>query len=293
MSMWCYQSGEWLAQPSVPFDDLGFVWGVTVVERLRTFAGRLFRAEHHLARLRRSLEIVDLDAPVICREVERASIECVERNYGQVDTGGDLNIVVVVTPGRPADRRPLVCVQAFPVPFSDWAHQYEEGVELCVSQIRQVPQSCWPAELKCRSRMHYYLADLQARKKSPRARALLLDQEGYVGETTTANVLIYRSQEGLVTPPRDRVLPGVTLGATEELAARLGIPFRERLITPDQLAAADEVLMVSPSICVLPIVCCDGRPIRDGQPGPIYRQLLDAWNALVGLDVADQARRQA
>jgi branched-chain amino acid aminotransferase len=51
--------------------------------------------------------------------------------------------------------------------------------------------------------------------------------------------------------------------------------------------------MASTSVCVLPIVECDGQQIGNGKPGPIYRQLLSAWSELVGLDIAQQARRFA
>ncbi len=41
--------------------DAGFVQGTAVAEQVRTFAGRLFHLEDHLARLQRSLEIVGVD----------------------------------------------------------------------------------------------------------------------------------------------------------------------------------------------------------------------------------------
>jgi branched-chain amino acid aminotransferase len=49
-------------------------------------------------------------------------------------------------------------------------------------------------------------------------------------------------------------------------------------------------MLTSTSVCLLPIVECDGKPIGDGRPGPVYNQLLKAWSDMVGLDVAAQAR---
>ena len=43
------------------------------------------------------------------------------------------------------------------------------------------------------------------------ARAVLLDADGNVAETTTANVLVVRDGEGLVSPPREHILAGVSL----------------------------------------------------------------------------------
>jgi branched-subunit amino acid aminotransferase/4-amino-4-deoxychorismate lyase len=141
--------------------------------------------------------------------------------------------------------------------------------------------------------MHYYLADKRAGQRQPGARAILLDQEGYVAESTTANVLIYREHEGLSTPPDDHVLVGISLGVVHELAGRLGIPFMRRRITPDELRSADEVMLASTSVCLLPVVECDGQKIGAGRPGPTFGRLLTAWGELVGVDIAAQARKFA
>ena len=66
-----------------------------------------------------------------------------------------------------------------------------------------------------------------------------------------------------------------------------------RPLTVEELRTADEALLASTSICVLPIVECDGQPISGGHPGPIYRRLLAAWGELVGIDIAQQAQRFA
>ena len=70
-----YQNGQWIDAGllSVAVDDLGFEMGVTVVERLRTFAGQPYCVEQHIARLRRSLEIVDWDAAALASEAQQAS----------------------------------------------------------------------------------------------------------------------------------------------------------------------------------------------------------------------------
>jgi branched-subunit amino acid aminotransferase/4-amino-4-deoxychorismate lyase len=141
--------------------------------------------------------------------------------------------------------------------------------------------------------MHFYLADREASAKQSGARAILLDQDGFVAEATTANVVIFRGAEGFVSPPHDNILVGVSLGVVEELAARINVPFITRRIAVDELCSADEALLTSTSICALPIVECNGRPIAGGKPGPTYRRLLSAWNDLVGLDIANQARHYA
>jgi branched-subunit amino acid aminotransferase/4-amino-4-deoxychorismate lyase len=288
-----YLNGEWVPSSDlrITVNDLGFLLGATVTERLRTFRGKVFRLEEHLARLRSSLDILGLNSGSITSKVEHAVPEFLRRNQGLIDPGDDWAIIVFATPGSVERGQPTVCVHGYPLPFGQWASQFETGVHVVVSQHRQVPTTCWPAELKCRSRMHYYLADREAAAQRPGARAIVLDQDGFVAESTTANIIVYREDEGLVSPPHEHILFGVSLGVVKELAAKLNIPYIMRPLTVDELCSADEVMLASTSICVLPIVECNGGSIGGGQPGPVYRRLLAAWSDLVGIDIAAQARR--
>ena len=291
-----YLNGVWIDSQklSVPVDDLGFLLGATVVERMRTFAGQVFRADAHLRRLQQSLKIVGWNAPELCQQVSTAIDELIHRNAPLFQQGDDWTVVVFITPGKtPAATRPTVCVHGQPLPFHQWAQQFRTGLAAVVTDVRQVPGNCWPAELKCRSRMHYYLADRQAEATTPGARAILLDQSGHVGEASTANVAAFFADRGLVTPRLAHVLPGISRQVLFELATSLGIAHTEDDLLPEQLAAADEIFLTSTSSCLLPVVQLNGQPVGTGAPGPIFQRLLAAWSELVGVDIEAQAVRLA
>jgi branched-subunit amino acid aminotransferase/4-amino-4-deoxychorismate lyase len=296
----CYLNGQWVDRTELALgvDDLGVLQGVAVSERLRTFAGRVFRQDDHLRRLRRSLEIVRIPDGDVCRQVEALLPEVVRRSGVALPPGDDLTIVLFVTPGSPASgaqlagSQPTVCIYARPLPFSDWVERYAEGERLITSSVRQVPPECWPVALKCRSRMHYYLADLEAADRDPAARALLVDHEGFVSEASTANILMVQGGT-LVSPRLEKILPGVSLQAVRELADELGIPFEFRDVAPGELREAHEVLLASTSPCLLPVTGCDGQPIGGGEPGAVFDQLIRAWGAQTGVDIIQQARQFA
>ena len=175
-----YLNGAYVdpSQLTIAINDMGFVMGATVSERLRTFGGQLFRWEAHLDRLTHSLEVVGLDFPEHRQELMAVATKLVEQNHSLLDPADDLGLCILVTPGvgHPDERKPTVCLYTYPLPFQDWLPWYRQGAKLIVSQVRQVPARCWPGDLKCRSRMHYYLADREAAQQQPGARALLLDQ---------------------------------------------------------------------------------------------------------------------
>jgi len=287
------------SQLAVPVNDTGFVMGTTVAEQMRTFNGTVFHVQEHLDRLAQSLWLLGIDPGLTMDELARVSCDLVARNHRLLAPGDDLGVSVFVTPGPYASYagsdsvRPLVCVHTYSLPFRLWADKYRTGQSLAVSDVRQVPPSCWSPELKCRSRMHYFLADRQVAARQGDARALLLDQQGFVTEASTANVLVYRRGQGLLSPPREKVLRGISMAVVTELAAELGIAFDCRDLRPEDVATADEVLLTSSPFCLLPVTRFDGQPIAAGQPGEVYERLLAAWSTRVGLDIAAQAARFA
>ena len=293
-----YLNGELLpeSQLTLPVYDLGFVQGVAVSEQLRTFGGELFRLDEHLRRLGRSLEIVGLSEQFSLPQLADAAKTLVAKNRTRLHAADDLGLSLFVTPGpyptfAPANSGGVtVGMHTYPLPFHLWADKYLQGQQLVVSRVRQVPDVCWPPELKCRSRMHYYLADREAASAVPDARAILLNGDEEVLETSTANIIAYVPGSGLISPPREAILPGVSVAVVEQLAAQLGLPFLHRTLSVNELNAADEVLLTSTSPCVWHVAAVNQQPIGNG-PGAVFRQLLAAWSELVGVDIQGQAAR--
>jgi branched-chain amino acid aminotransferase len=295
-----YLNGRYVpvSQAAIPVTDGGFVQGVTVAEQLRTFGGKLFRLEQHLGRLSRSLAIVGIELGMPVAKLGDVARELAAQNHALLQPGDDLGLSMFVTPGpystfagSGVPLGPTVGIHTYPLPFQLWHEKYERGESLVVTDVMQVPSACWPTELKCRSRMHYYLADKAARAKEPGARALMLEERGFVTEASTANILVYYRDVGLVSPPKEMILPGVSAAVVEELAGSLRIPFSFRSLTVDDVAAADEALLCSTSPCIWPVTKLDGRPIGNGEPGEIARRLLATWSELVGVNIAAQAAR--
>jgi branched-chain amino acid aminotransferase len=299
---WCDGADVPQHRLAIPPGDAGFVLGASVTEQLRTFHGRLFLPDDHGARLRRSLDAVGTDPGFAVPEILAAAQRIATHNHAAVARGGgadgDLGVVIFVTPGDLAAQhggrpgRPRSVVHSFPLAFPLWADAYEAGVALRMVSVRQVPDACWPMHVKVRSRLHYHLADREAHAAEPGSRAVLSHLDGRISETSTANIAIVVAGS-VVTPPSADALGGVSLAHTRRLAARLGIAWHERSLSTADLAAADEILLTSTPNCILPATRYDGRPVGTGGPGPVYRRLLDAWSADVGLDIVAQARHHA
>ena len=55
------------------------------------------------------------------------------------------------------------------------------------------------------------------------------------------------------------------------------------------VVTADEAFFTSTPYCLLPATRINGITIGDGVPGPITRRLLEAWSAMVEVDIVKQA----
>ena len=281
---------------ALPVGDGGFVLGATVTEQLRTFRGTLFLPDDHGRRLAHSLAVVGIEPGWPIADLLAAATAIATHNHALAAAGDDLGLVIFATPGDLAAQhdgragRPRVAIHTFPLAFGLWAEAFTRGVALRTVSVTQVPDSCWPLAAKVRSRLHYHLADREAHAAEPGARAIIAHADGRISETSTANVAVVVDGH-VLTPPASDALGGVSLACARRLAQGLGIPWAEQSLTAADLAAADEILLTSTPSCILPATAFNGRSVGTGAPGPVCQAILRAWNALVGLDIADQARQ--
>lgn len=86
----------------------------------------------------------------------------------------------------------------------------------------------------------------------------------------------------LLTPPLDAgILEGITRDAVIELAREAGREVREMALTRHDVYSADECFLTGSAAEAIPVVKVDDRPIGDGKPGPVTRDLIERFHALV------------
>ena len=290
------------SQTQLPVTDLGLVMGASVTEMARTFGFQPFRLSDHIERLFRSMRHVRFKIDLTEDGLSDLVHEMVEHNSKLVPAGHDLGISCFVTAGtsltyvglwgQETARKPTVCVHTFPLPFELWDAKYTDGQHVVIPSTRAIPTECLDPKLKSRSRMHWYLADEQARMVDPNAIALVLDQDGNVAETSTANFFIVQGRV-IITPTSRNTLIGVSQCMVEELAADCGYRFERRDFQPYDVINADEAFTASTPYCMLSVTRINQQPIGLGAPGPVYRTLLQAWSEAVGCDILNQMQTGA
>lgn len=292
-----YFNGEFLPESKVciSFRDRGFNLGDAVFDAERTFAGEIFRLKAHIDRLYRSLEKASIDPGLTPQEMTDITQETVARNLPLLGPGEDYWVMQRVTRGLNVVGGELwqstgatVIVECTPLPLRARAPMLRDGLDVFTPSLRRVPPESLDPNIKSHNYLNLVMADLEVRDRSSHAWAILLDTRGYVSEGIGSNVFFVQDGE-LLTPKAAYVLPGVSRAVVLELAAAEGIPVRETEISPEQARDSGEAFITSTSFCICPVRSYDGAKLDDhGVPGPVTRQLSDAFSREAGFDFVGQ-----
>lgn len=283
-------------EAKLPIYDRGIVQGATITERMRTFGHKAFFVQEHLDRLGRTLERLEWTLPTPLDQLPGIIEELVRHNCARLPSEGDLAIVVFVTAGDfVGDANgyavdggpPTLCIYTAPLSLATYARWYRDGIGLAIPAGRHIPPESLDPNIKCRSRMHWYLADREAFARGGDM-AVLLDQDGYVTETSSGNLFVV-TENTLRTPLERTTLPGISQRFVMELAERSGFEVRRTNISPDYVARyASEAFLTSSTYCIAPVTSLNAKPIGEGTVGPVVRRLWDAWAEVVGIDFASR-----
>ncbi|HEX3838753.1 MAG TPA: aminotransferase class IV [Steroidobacteraceae bacterium] len=271
----CYLSGEYLplTQARVSPLDRAFLFADAVYEVMPVYARRPFRFVAHCERLAASLRQLGMEDPHSQQQWHEIIATLIERNaahnsaehcyvYWQVTRGAEY--------GRNHTPLPQIerTVFAFcaPLVLPD-AAALERGVS-CVTAL----DNRWG---RCDIKSTALLANLLLREQAAQAGAAetILLRDGTLTEGSASAVHVVLHGE-LVSPAQSaQVLPSLTRGAVEKMAARAGITVRSAPISEAQLRAADEVMLAAATREVIAVTRLDGAAVGPGRPGPVWRAI--------------------
>jgi branched-chain amino acid aminotransferase len=281
-------------QAKVSVLDSGFNAGDGVYDVTRTFRHKPFKLREHTERLFRSLYYTRIDCGMSLEEMEKTTLEVLERNKPLLGENEDCALWQVVSrgvrssTGNRVSGRATVTVYSVIVNFPEFASFYVEGAPLVIPSTRRIPPQCLESKAKITNKMNHNMAAFEAKQVDPRAIPLMLDIDGNLSETSAHNFFLVL--DGKLCTPTDRnVLGGITKAVIFDLAKQLGVEIVEGDYTPYDLYNAEEAFLASTSPTFVPVRTVNGAKIGKGAPGPVTVRLIAAWNKMVGMDIVDQA----
>lgn len=274
-----YLNGEFTRadQAKISVLDRGFIFGDGIYEVVPAYGGKVFRMAEHLNRLERSLAAIRIAAPMARAEL----IKVIEQLVAQSPTP-DCIVYLQITRGVckrdhafPTEPvTPTVFAMATPL-VAPSAQQREQGLSL----VSIVDERWLHCEIKSVSLLGNVLARQQAVDAGVDEVAQFRD--GYLTEGSSTNIWVVREGKLLAPPKNHLILEGIRYGLMAELAQAAGIAFEARPISRAEVESADEIMITSATKEVLPVVRLDGKPVGEGRPGPVYRQLRAGYDACI------------
>ncbi len=275
----------WMDGELVPFAEANvhiisptLHYGVGVFEGIRSYqtpqGPAIFRLQEHLERFLESIHILGvLDYPYSVDQIRQAIHqtilvngfgECYIRPLMYLDGPLGLNLDI---------SNPKLAIATW-----EWGPYLGEearktGIHMMVSSLTRLHPNINMTKSKVTGNYANSMMVKTLALRSGYDEAVILDPSGFVAECTGENIFVVR--DGVIyTPPRASILEGITRDTVMTLAADLGIPVVEEMISRDQLYIADEVFITGTAAEIVAAWKIDFRQVGKGAPGPIMKALL-------------------
>ncbi|MCE3016054.1 MAG: aminotransferase class IV [Pirellula sp.] len=267
--------------------DPGPANGAILVERIRTFGARVVDLEINTQRLILGAKTFFLPSDSIANSFRIMASAIVEENNNLIKSLGDVSVVIVYSPTEDGGWQSIAHLA--PIPFQKLKGWYKNGTSLLSTEIKVPTTEFMPNYIKHRSRLHYWLADRAVQSNSPGGVALLETTDGFIADTSIANIVIVTKQGQWITPTTRNAIHGTTLRRVCRLLQKNGTEVDSAKLKKEDIFRASEVLLLGTTGCIWNATQLDNVRIGADPNTPKTKWLQSLWADWVGVDVVQQA----
>ena len=267
--------GELLSveEPVVPAVSRGLMYGDGCFETLRSYEGSFLHMQEHLKRFESAAYFLEINFPAFFKEKNlRSSLEKLLIENGIESEDAVLRFQLWRGGGRgyQADQQTAThfSVIASKLP------EIKESVKLAFVETKRIPNTSLPSSFKLSNNINYMTAARQASEKGADD-ALMQTVDGFISETTIAN-LFWFDGDIIYTPSTDcDLLPGITRKVLISLIEKLGYEIKQGKFKPPELLEAQAVWICNSVREILPVAEVGDSKFDTSHP--IIRQLSDEF----------------
>lgn len=264
----------------------------------RSFNKEMFKLDAHLHRLMDSIKFTEMPCAYNFYQLRAAHEDLIFANRKEFAEDDEYRTYVNVSRGplpiysEILEAKPWVMITVYPLRWSlmGMSSFYATGVSAHIPSQRAIPSRYLENKVKHHCRLSSRLAELEAKGQNENAWPILLDDDGFITESTGANAFIVK-RDRLITPEPRNCLRGISRSFVLSLAKKWNVEFRERNIEPYDLVTADEAFLTATPFCIMPCTSINGQKIGKGKVGPMTEFLSRKWEEAVNCDWREQARR--
>ena len=265
-SNYCYFNGDLVQFDKIQLhvSDLLFQRGYGIFDFFRTRNGSIPWLDYYLDRLFNSLDLSGMEVDMDRKQFASVIHDLQEKN------GLDNGAFKVIVSGGYSDNLESVTGKANILILNlDWKKPPEEtfkkGVHLISdSYVRPNPEV----------KSLYYFNTLRLQKKLREYGAAdVLYHTDRISEASRANLFFVKG--GHVSTPTSDILKGITRKTVLSMFEEIHL----KDVEARRLYEFDEIFMTSTTRDVTPVVMVEGKKIGTGAPGPVTREIQEAFRA--------------
>jgi D-alanine transaminase len=277
-----YLNGQYLPQKDAKISvlDRGFLFGDGVYEVVPVYNGHIIGLTQHLDRLKISLELIHMTAPLSKKQWQNVFDTLLEKNDKLQGTHG---IYLQVTRGDETTRSHAIPTNYQPTVVAFMVEsKARQGKELSngFSAITLDDTRRRDCNIKAITLLPNILLYEEARRAN--ASEAILIRNGEALEGTSSNLFIVKDQTILTPPLNSYILGGVTRELIIHLANANNLPLNEKTITEQMLHDADEIWLTGSSKEILPITTLNEKPVGTGKAGPVWQRMFEHYETYKG-----------
>lgn len=257
--------------------DRGFLFGDGIYEVIPSYDGELVGFAPHIDRMNQGLELIGINFKWDVKKWRGVCEALIEKNGS-----GNLGIYLHVSRGAdskrfhayPSDVTPTVYAYAFEIPAANVPDKSKaKAYKVATTEDLRWQRCNIKSTALLGNVMHFQHGHAQGYNET-----ILYNANNEMTEGSACNAYIVK--DGVViTPPLDnQILPGITrLMLLDILAKHTDIKVEERVVTMDEVLAADEVWLTSSSKEIAPVIEIDGKPVGSGEIGDVWLAAQTAY----------------
>ncbi|MEB7658106.1 D-amino-acid transaminase [Mammaliicoccus vitulinus] len=262
------------SEGKINYSDRGYNFGDGIYEYIRIYDGKVFTSKEHYERLFRSAKEIGLNLESYSVEGLTEVTKTLAAKNNVVNGG----VYIQVTRGVAPRNHPFPDASTKPV-FSAFSKSYDRPYEELKNGVKAitVDDIRW---LRCDIKSLNLLGNVLAKEKAAQngAAEAIMHRDQTVTEGSSSNVYAVKDGKIYTHPANNLILNGITRRIIKKSAEALNIPFIEEAFTLDFLNDADEVIISSTSIEVMPVIQVNDNKIGDGKVGQITKQLQKSFD---------------
>jgi len=254
-------------------------YGYSVFEGIKAYktdnGTKIFKAKEHYDRLRRSAELMHMPFNYTTQQLTDLTYQVLERNGFR---NAYIRPIVVCSPNMALSKgiESYLAIEAW-----EWSNGYMANkMRIMTSSFERPNPKAFKVEAKVSGHYVNSILACQEAKDAGYDEALVLDGNGYVAESSGANVF-FEKDGTLYTPAKGSILPGITRATILQICEELEIPTEEKFFTPDEMRGADAAFFCGTAAEVLALESLDDVPFTENWDDTLSATVQKAYSNLV------------